>query len=128
MHTRYRYTQAPRKQNKTPKSRTFYLSLALLITRKVIKSFNCKETEKIWNGNRSKKFPIQIQNVARRKLRMINNSININDLRIPPANRLEKLKGDLKGYHSIRINEKYRIIFKWRANHAYELQIIDYHD
>jgi len=93
----------------------------------VIKSFNSSETEKIWNGSKSKKIPIKIQNVARRKLRMINNSVNINDLRIPPANRLEKLKGNLKGYYSIRINEKYRIIFKWKANHAHEIEIIDYH-
>ena len=93
----------------------------------MIKSFNSSETEKIWNGSKSKKIPIKIQNVARRKLRMINNSVNINDLRIPPANRLEKLKGNLKGYYSIRINEKYRIIFKWKANHAHEIEIIDYH-
>lgn len=107
--------------------KTKYLSLALLISNRVIKSFNCKQTELIWNGTKSKKFPTKIQNVARRKLRMINNSININDLRIPPANRLEKLKGDLKGFYSIRINEKFRIIFKWKSNHAFELKIIDYH-
>lgn len=79
----------------------------------MIKTFKNPETEKIWNGLRSKKLPIQIQQTARRKLRMINNAQSINDLRIPPANRLEKLKSDLKGHYSIRINEKWRIIFRW---------------
>ena len=93
----------------------------------MIKSFESKETDKIWNGEKSKKLPSNIQNVARRKLRMINNSSNISDLKIPPANRLEKLKGDLKGMYSIRINEKYRIIFNWRTGNAYNVEIIDYH-
>jgi proteic killer suppression protein len=75
----------------------------------MIKSFGDDETEKIWRGTRSKKLPYQIQQVARRKLRIINNATNINDIRIPPANRLEKLKGDLKNYYSIRINEQWRI-------------------
>jgi proteic killer suppression protein len=94
----------------------------------VIKSFSDKESEKIWKGNMSKKFPTSIQNVARRKLRMINNSINIADLKIPPSNRLEKLKAKLKGMYSIRINEKYRIIFNWKTSNAYDVEIIDYHD
>ena len=93
----------------------------------MIKSFGDKETEKIWNGTRSKKLPSEIQNVARRKLRMINNSQNINDLRVPPANRLEKLKGDLSEFHSIRINQQWRIIFKWENDNAYEVSIVDYH-
>ena len=93
----------------------------------MIKSFGNKETEKIWNGFRSRKLPTKIQNIARRKLRMINNSINIADLKIPPANRLEKLKGNLKGMYSIRINEKYRIIFNWETSNTYDVQIIDYH-
>ena len=93
----------------------------------MIKSFKDTETEKIWEGKRSRKLPTQIQQIARRKLRMINNAQNINDLRIPPANRLEKLKTDLKGMYSIRINEKWRIIFKWQTSHAYDIQIIDYH-
>lgn len=71
---------------------------------------------------------MNIQQVARRKLRMINNAGNINDLRIPPANRLEKLKGDLIGMHSIRINTQWRVIFKWRNGNAFEVQILDYHD
>jgi proteic killer suppression protein len=93
----------------------------------MIKSFGSHETEKIWRGTRSKKLPNQIQQVARRKLRMINNAANINDLRIPPANRLEKLKGDLNNYHSIRINEQWRIVFRWRSSDAYEVKIVDYH-
>lgn len=90
-------------------------------------SFGCKETEKIWNGIVSKKLPIEIQEIARRKLRMINNSIDINDLRIPPANKLEKLKGNWKDYYSIRINNQWRIIFKWKNGNASEVEIIDYH-
>lgn len=93
----------------------------------MIKEFGNKETEKIWNGIRSKKLPSEIQNVARRKLRMLNNATDINDLKIPPANRLEKLKGDLSEYHSIRINNQWRIIFLWQNNDAYEVEIVDYH-
>jgi len=93
----------------------------------VIKSFGDKETEKIWNGIQSRKLPAEIQNVARRKLRMINNAQNITDLRIPPANHLEKLSGNLSGLYSIRINNQWRIIFNWENDNAYEVQIIDYH-
>ena len=93
----------------------------------MLKSFGSKETEKIWNGVRSSKIPPEIQKVGRRKLRMINNSINLNDLRIPPSNRLEKLIGNMKEYYSIRINDQWRIMFKWQAGHAFEVEIIDYH-
>ena len=93
----------------------------------MIVSFKDKETEKIWNGIVSKKLPLEIQDTARRKLRMINNSIDVNDLRIPPANRLEKLKGNLKEFNSIRINNQWRIIFKWDNGNALEVEIIDYH-
>ena len=93
----------------------------------MIKGFGDKESEKIWNGIRSKKLPSEIQNVARRKLRMVNNAQDINDLRIPPANRLEKLKGDMSKFHSIRINNQWRIIFNWKNNDAYDVSIIDYH-
>jgi len=93
----------------------------------MIKEFGNKDTELIWNGIQSKKLPIEIQNVARRKLRMINNSQDINDLKVPPANHLEKLKGDLLEYYSIRINIQWRIIFVWKNNDAYSVQIIDYH-
>ena len=93
----------------------------------MIKTFTDKEIQKIWEGTRSKKLPGDIQQIARRKLRMINNSQNLNDLRIPPANRLEKLSGNLDGFHSVRINKQWRIIFKWDNNDAFEVSIIDYH-
>lgn len=93
----------------------------------MIIEFNDRETEKIWNGVQSKKLPFEIQNIARRKLRMLNNAQNINDLKIPPANRLEKLKGNLEGYHSIRINNQWRIIFEWKDENAHKVKIIDYH-
>lgn len=93
----------------------------------MIRTFGNKETEKIWNGIQSKKLPADIQNVARRKLRMINNSQSVNDLRIPPANRLEKLSGNLSGFYSIRINNQWRIIFRWEDNNAFDVEIIDYH-
>jgi proteic killer suppression protein len=93
----------------------------------MIVSFKDKETEKIWNGIVSKKLPREIQDIARRKLRMINNSIDVNDLMIPQANRLEKLKGNLKEFNSIRINNQWRIIFKWDNGNALEVEIIDYH-
>ena len=93
----------------------------------MIKSFNSKKTEKIWEGIRSTKLPNEIQNVARRKLRMLNNSVDLQDLRIPPSNRLEKLKGNFKDYHSIRINDQWRIIFKWVKGHSTNVEIVDYH-
>lgn len=93
----------------------------------MIKSFGSKETEKIWEGIRSKKLPNDIQNIARRKLRMINNAQNITDLKIPPSNRLEKLRGKLNDFFSIRINTQWRIIFIWENDNAFELEIIDYH-
>ncbi|MBX2960763.1 MAG: type II toxin-antitoxin system RelE/ParE family toxin [Flavobacteriales bacterium] len=93
----------------------------------MIKSFGDKETEKIWNGVRSKKLPNDIQEIARRKLRMLNNSIDIQDLTIPPSNRLEKLSGNLKDFYSIRINKQWRIIFIWENGNALQTEIIDYH-
>ena len=93
----------------------------------MIISFKDKETEKIWGGVVSTRLPFEIQQIARRKLRMINNSQNINDLRIPPANRLEKLHGDLKNKYSIRINDRWRIIFDWDGSNSFEVEIIDYH-
>jgi proteic killer suppression protein len=93
----------------------------------MIKSFNSKETEQIWRGIRSTKLPNEIQEVARRKLRMLNNSVDLKDITIPPSNRLEKLKGDLKDFHSIRINDQWRIIFKWGKGHSTNVEIVDYH-
>jgi proteic killer suppression protein len=93
----------------------------------MIISFGSKQTEQICNGIRVKKMPIEIQNVGRRKLRMLNNSQDISDLRIPPSNRLEKLSGKLKEFYSIRINKQWRIIFIWESGNAGEVEIIDYH-
>jgi proteic killer suppression protein len=93
----------------------------------MILSFGCKDTEKIWNGERVKRIPSEIQQIGRRKLRMLNNSQNISDLTVPPSNRLEKLSGNFKGFHSIRINDQWRMIFKWENNHASKVEIIDYH-
>ncbi len=93
----------------------------------MIISFGSKDTEKIWNGERIKRIPLEIQKIGRRKLRMLNNSQNTKDLSIPPSNKLEKLSGKLKEFYSIRINEQWRIIFKWENNHASEVEIIDYH-
>jgi proteic killer suppression protein len=93
----------------------------------MIISFGNRETEKIWNGEVSKKLPREIQEVARRKLRMLNNSFDVTDLRIPPSNHLEKLKGGLKDFYSIRINNQWKIIFKWNNSNASEVEIIDYH-
>ena len=93
----------------------------------MIISFGDSDTEKIWNGVRVKNLPIDIQNIGRRKLRMLNNSIDLMDLRIPPSNRLEKLSGKLKEFYSIRINDQWRIIFKWNTGNASEVKILDYH-
>ena len=93
----------------------------------MIISFGNSNTEKVWKGIHVKKLPIEIQNIGRRKLRMINNSTDMSDLRVPPANRLEKLSGSLKNYYSIRINDQWRIIFKWNSGNATEVEIIDYH-
>jgi proteic killer suppression protein len=93
----------------------------------MIISFGSKETEKIWNGIRSRKLPLEIQQTGRRKLRMINNSSTFADLKVPPSNRLEKMTGDLKEYYSIRINDQWRIIFKWDEGHAADVEIVDYH-
>jgi proteic killer suppression protein len=93
----------------------------------VIKTFKDAETEKIYQRERSRKFPSDIQQVALRKLRMINNAINLNDLRVPPANRLEKLGGNRVGQHSIRINDQWRICFEWRGSDALNVEITDYH-
>jgi len=93
----------------------------------MIISFGSKETEKIWNGERVKKLPLEIQEIGRRKLRMLNNSQSMIDLTIPTSNRLEKLKGDMKDYYSIRINDQWRIVFKWNNGIAENVEIIDYH-
>jgi toxin HigB-1 len=93
----------------------------------MIETFRDGETEKIFHREFSKKLPEQIQRIALRKLRMLNNAYTLNDLRIPPANCLEKLTGDKEGQYSIRINDQWRICFEWRSNNAYDVEITDYH-
>ena len=85
------------------------------------------ETDKVWRGIVSRKLPRDIQDVARRKLRMLNNAERVDELRIPPANRLEKLSGNREGQWSIRINDQWRICFLWREADAYDVEISDYH-
>ena len=91
----------------------------------MIVSFGSKDSEKIWNGDRVKKIPIEIQQIGRRKMRIINNSQNWSDLRIPPSNRLEKLQ--CSDFYSVRINDQWRIVFRWIENNAYDVEIDDYH-
>jgi proteic killer suppression protein len=90
-------------------------------------SFGDKTTKKIWDGEWVKGFSTDIQEIARRKLRMLNNSFDIKDLMIPPSNKLEKLKGNLKDFYSIRVNNQWRIIFKWENGNAVNVELIDYH-
>jgi proteic killer suppression protein len=91
----------------------------------MIVSFGSKDTQKIWEGERIKNMPTEIQELGRRKLRMLNNSHNIADLQVPPSNRLKKLQG--KDFYSIRINDQWRIVFRWNNGNATEVEIIDYH-
>lgn len=93
----------------------------------MIKNFKDDETQKIYQRQRSRKLPSDIQQVALRKLRMINNSVSINDLRVPPANRLEKLSGNRAGQWSIRINDQWRVCFRWEGSDALDVEITDYH-
>jgi proteic killer suppression protein len=93
----------------------------------VIKSIRDSETEKIFRRERSRRLPGDIQQAAYRKLRYLNNARNLTDLRVPPSNRLEKLKGDRSGQYSIRINDQWRICFEWKDGDAFQVQIVDYH-
>ena len=93
----------------------------------MIKTFRNKETEKIFNRRFSRKLSQNIQHLARRKLVILDAATELNALRVPPGNRLETLKGDRKGQHSIRINDQWRICFKWKAGDAYDVEIADYH-
>lgn len=93
----------------------------------MIFSFGDKDTEHIWKSVWIRNLPIEIQLIGRRKLRMLNNSQNLRDLRLPPSNRLEKLAGKFENFFSIRINDQWRIIFKWNSGQAEEVRIIDYH-
>jgi toxin HigB-1 len=93
----------------------------------VIESFKCKETKRIWNGHRAPTFPENIQNRALRKLRQLDAAHNLDDLRNPPGNHLEVLKGDRKGQYSIRIDRQWRLCFIWKKGNASEVEIVDYH-
>lgn len=93
----------------------------------MIKSFKCKETEKIWNEKYSKKIPPDIQLRAFKKLVLINAASNPSDLKSPPGNFLEELNGDRQGQYSVRINSQWRVCFKWLDNNAFNLEIVDYH-
>jgi len=93
----------------------------------VIKSFKDRETRQIFTRQRSRRLPPDIQQVALRKLRMLNNAHALNDLQVPPANRLEKLEGDRAGQYSIRINDRWRVCFAWRDGDADDVEIVDYH-
>ena len=94
----------------------------------MIQNFADREAQLIWSGVRSRKLPSDIQAVALRKLRLLNQARIVEDLRIPPGNRLEALKGNLAGLHSIRINDQWRICFVWQEGGARDVKIIDYHD
>ncbi len=93
----------------------------------MIENFKCKETEKIFNRQFSRRLPTNIQSIALRKLRMLNRSISIQDLRVPPANRLEALSGRRNNQYSIQINQQWRICFEWKNDNAYNVEIVDYH-
>lgn len=93
----------------------------------MIKSFGSTETEKIWRGEFSKKIPNEIQRQIRKKLRMINHAAVLEDLKVPPGNKLESLKGDRKGQYSIRVNDQWRICFHWVSENAIHVEVVDYH-
>ena len=93
----------------------------------MIRSFKCKETEKIFHRHFSKRLPESIQSLALRKLRMLHRSTCLQDLRVPPSNHLEGLHGDRKQQYSIRINQQWRICFEWKQSDAFEVEIVDYH-
>jgi proteic killer suppression protein len=93
----------------------------------MIKSFGCREAQRLFEGRFSRRLPSDIQRAAARKLEMLHAAGQLESLRVPPANRLERLKGDRTGQHSIRINDQWRLCFTWRNGHAYEVEIVDYH-
>jgi proteic killer suppression protein len=93
----------------------------------MIRSFGDRRTKCIYNGERARGFPQDLLRVTERKLDMIQNAHALDDLRVPPGNRLEALRGGLEGFYSIRVNDKWRIIFRWRNNHAEDVSVTDYH-
>ena len=93
----------------------------------MIRTFKDKETQKIFDRQRSRKLPSDIQQVALRKLRMLNRAETLQDLRVPPANRLERLKGDREGQYSIRVNDQWRVCFEWKDGDSLNVELVDYH-
>jgi proteic killer suppression protein len=93
----------------------------------MIRSFACRETERLFKDETSRRLPVAIQRVARRKLLVLNQARGLNDLRSPPGNRLEALRGNRAGQHSIRINDQYRLCFRWQGEDALDVEIVDYH-
>ena len=93
----------------------------------MIRSFRDRTTEAIWLGEVSRRLPVAIQNAARRKLRMLHNADSLQDLREPPGNRLEALSGDRTGLFSIRVNDQYRVCFRWSERDAHDVEVVDYH-
>jgi proteic killer suppression protein len=93
----------------------------------MIAGFRDPEAATIWRGERSRRLPPDIQSVALRKLRLLNNAKRLDDVRVPPGNRLEALKGERRGQHAIRINDQWRICFVWKDGHVHEVEIVDYH-
>ena len=93
----------------------------------MIRSFRDAETERLWREERSRRIPANVHEAALKKLQMLNAAGALSDLALPPGNRLERLKGDREGQHSIRVNDLYRVCFKWRQGNAYEVEITDYH-
>jgi proteic killer suppression protein len=93
----------------------------------MIRSFACGATEELFQRGRPRRFPASLHRTALRKLRMLHRATTLDDLRIPPGNRLEALKGDRKGQHSIRVNDQYRVCFVWRSGDAFSVEIVDYH-
>ena len=93
----------------------------------MIKSFRCRETEKLFLRERSRKFPLDIQRKAQRKLYLLDAAVSLSDLKMPPGNRLEALAGDRKGWHSIRINDQWRICFRWKDNDAHDVEVVETH-
>ena len=93
----------------------------------MIRSFKSRVAEEIWWGATVRRLSVDVQRLARRKLRMLNNAQNLSDLRLPPGNRLELLKGDRAGTYSIRVNDQWRVCFAWRDGDAFDVEIVDYH-
>jgi proteic killer suppression protein len=93
----------------------------------LIKTFKCRDTERVANDERSRAFPSGVQKVGRRKIALLDSAASLEDLRSPPGNRLEKLKGERNGQHSIRINEQFRLCFRWSSGDAYDVEIVNYH-